>query len=36
MVYLQQEEAITLENTESYAPPLARTPALSTNNPQDI
>ena len=24
MVYLQQEEAITLENTESSTPPLAR------------
>lgn len=34
MVYLQQEEAITLENTESQTSPLARTPALSTNNRQ--
>lgn len=36
MVYLQWEEAITLENTESYTPHQPGTWALSTNNPEDI
>lgn len=35
MVYLQQEEVITLENSDySYTSPLASSTALSTNNPR--
>lgn len=34
MVYLQQEEVITLKNVESSTSPLAGNTALSTNKPQ--